>query len=438
MTSGLASRADRGRALRRVTRKGQAQARHPSARPVPQRLTSDLTIVQHDRMSAYIVAVVVAAVSFLALDTGFSLGQPLFGRSPYEFALLAGCLVLAQLQMSFRRVAGQRDIQVSPDGTFMLALLLCATPLAAVVASAVIFGGGDVVRGYARHKAVVNTGQLVVSLSLASVVLHLAGLGLGGGRPLSFWWLAAFAVAASVSAASNFLLTAVAVSITAHTSALRVFKEIAGGQLHHETLLASLAPIIVAAGDRSLWLIGLMPVATWAVGRSSSLAHAQGHDATHDQLTKLPNRRYCDNQLTSAVEAHERVAVLVLDLDGFKAINDRYGHQAGDQVLIEVAARLRSACRASDTVARTGGDEFTLLATPNATVEMAEHLARRCLEALGGLAVGNLRVGASIGIAVTPDHARSTTALLRCADKAMYEAKRDRRGIVVYRSPTRV
>ena len=128
------------------------------------------------------------------------------------------------------------------------------------------------------------------------------------------------------------------------------------------------------------------------------------------------------------------LAVLLIDLDGFKEVNDALGHHAGDQVLQEVATRLRGALRASDTVARLGGDEFAVL-LPATDVNRAELAARKVLHDLEHPFVADgrpLMVSASIGIAGVPWHAASGDELLQKADSAMYLAKSDKTGYAVY------
>ncbi len=164
--------------------------------------------------------------------------------------------------------------------------------------------------------------------------------------------------------------------------------------------------------------------------------------AHHDGLTGLPNRMLLDDRmrqgLARAARHRTQVAVLFLDLDGFKPINDRLGHEAGDAALVEVARRLSTVLRQSDTLARVGGDEFVMLATdlgPDAS-EGAARLARRCLEALAApLTIkDNLcLLGVSIGIAIS-DGTGTPEAMLLAADQAMYVAKDQGRGRYVIAS----
>jgi diguanylate cyclase (GGDEF)-like protein len=154
------------------------------------------------------------------------------------------------------------------------------------------------------------------------------------------------------------------------------------------------------------------------------------HMARHDPLTDLPNRALFEDRLQAALAAAASscsgVALLYLDLDRFKQINDRYGHASGDRLLCEVAERLQSAVRGSDTVARMGGDEFVLLLNGIGSAAGAEAVAEklRILLEQPLVSLGNPEsVSPSIGIALYPEHARSAAALIARADAAMYAAK---------------
>jgi diguanylate cyclase (GGDEF)-like protein/PAS domain S-box-containing protein len=155
------------------------------------------------------------------------------------------------------------------------------------------------------------------------------------------------------------------------------------------------------------------------------------HLAHHDALTGLPNRALLHDRLqqtlTQAVRAQNRVAVMFLDLDRFKAINDTLGHEVGDELLKEVAQRLRGAVRAADTVARLGGDEFVVILQEIADVDDAARVAEKIIAAFVPLVkIGKheVRASTSIGIALYPEDGDAAYALMKCADTAMYHAKR--------------
>ena len=164
--------------------------------------------------------------------------------------------------------------------------------------------------------------------------------------------------------------------------------------------------------------------------------------ALHDSTTGLPNRDLFDDRLEHAISLAKRhdwtLAVMFLDLDGFKLVNDSHGHAAGDSVLIEVAKRLLAHCRHEDSVCRNGGDEFLyLLVNPQGTrnitriaTELSKTLA--CPIDAGG---NPLVVNASIGIAVFPDDGVDGNQLVRNADAAMYRAKRSQTGLPAFFDP---
>jgi diguanylate cyclase (GGDEF)-like protein len=151
--------------------------------------------------------------------------------------------------------------------------------------------------------------------------------------------------------------------------------------------------------------------------------------ALRDPLTGLANRRALDERLGYEIARHtrhgEHFAVVALDLDGFKAVNDRFGHDAGDELLCDAAHALVGAVRAQDTVVRLGGDEFCVLA-PQTDADHAEHLVARVCEALAGVTAGLTGLSASVGIAVFPADGTTPEALLAAADQAAIASKRRR------------
>ena len=160
--------------------------------------------------------------------------------------------------------------------------------------------------------------------------------------------------------------------------------------------------------------------------------------ARHDALTGLPNRRVFAEMLDKAVRRARRGSVsfpvMIVDLDGFKPVNDIHGHAAGDEVLREIATRLSALSRAGDTVARLGGDEFGIIldrVAPGLAAEAASALADRIITSVGQpISIGDqtVEVGASIGISICPNEGTDSDSLLRAADMAMYRAKEEGRG----------
>ena len=157
------------------------------------------------------------------------------------------------------------------------------------------------------------------------------------------------------------------------------------------------------------------------------------HLAGHDALTDLPNRIQFQEQidkLEARVKRGEKVAVLCVDLDHFKTVNDTLGHAIGDQVLISAANRLQHCCRENDFVARLGGDEFAILQGPLQSIEAAAALARRIVKAAAEpLEIEGHRIiiGASVGVAIAPNDGSDADSLMKNADLALYRAKSEGR-----------
>ena len=169
----------------------------------------------------------------------------------------------------------------------------------------------------------------------------------------------------------------------------------------------------------------------YCIVKDLSDVHDLRHAAYHDTLTGLPNRLFLTDNLPkilSDVVEHDRVlSLFFIDLDGFKQVNDTLGHQAGDLLLQNVADRLSQCVSRPDGCVRLGGDEFVLLETWASVSHEAERLAEAVIEAVNQpIALGGVdaHVGASIGIALAPQHADSPAALLELADQAMYRAKK--------------
>ena len=188
----------------------------------------------------------------------------------------------------------------------------------------------------------------------------------------------------------------------------------------------------------ALLFVALVPTVRRAVIQTQQHVRDAESHALRDSLTGLPNRRLFDDRLEQAIAGAERSgaapAVMLVDLDRFKEINDTLGHAAGDALLRETAIRLVEVLRDGDTVARIGGDEFAVV-LPDAPLIGIHETARRLCRAIetplehDGVMLG---VGASIGIAVAPQHGRTVAALLRHADDAMYQAKRAGLGHAVF------
>ncbi|WP_149184128.1 bifunctional diguanylate cyclase/phosphodiesterase [Streptomyces sp. TRM49041] len=205
--------------------------------------------------------------------------------------------------------------------------------------------------------------------------------------------------------------------------------------------LLGIAPLICVVAVSLPVLLPLFAVPLIALDSTMWIARARAEEQLRDPLTGLPNRQWLLERTWSALEAAEadgvRTALVLIDLDRFRSVNDTLGHLAGDRLLLQIAERLRLALPRGAEAARLGGDEFAvLLPTADSTTSaqrIARHLAAELSSPLDldGL---TLVLEASAGVAVFPDHALDAEGLLQRADVAMYQAKRDRTGVEVYES----
>ena len=230
------------------------------------------------------------------------------------------------------------------------------------------------------------------------------------------------------------VLTVLSVTLTGHKIVAplrhlrRASREIAAGQINKRLNINSgVGDIQELAGDLENMR-----------GKLVSLAHQLEHQAMYDSLTDLPNRALLDDRLGQAVTVGNRektvFALLMIDLDSFKEINDTLGHYAGDTLLKEVSARFTLALRESDTVARFGGDEFAIL-LHGVTEVQAMDIARKMIGLIRRpylLDQQSVRLGASIGVAQFPEHGKDASELLQHADVAMYAAKKRGDDVGIY------
>ena len=296
-------------------------------------------------------------------------------------------------------------------------------------------------------------GALAVSLGAGAVPAVAAG-GAVGALALSRWrpgWAVLLAVAGLAALAGGAPLAPVAAPALAAAAWRRDAPAGPGPEFSLVVLGAILISATVALtlltigqfadlSDVAIALATVTVVAGMARAGLTVVDRLRESDrrAITDDLTGLGNRRHLVDRLRAAIESagndEAELALLLIDLDGFKELNDTLGHHAGDQVLRQIGPRLKHILRADDTLARLGGDEFAVVLAPGdeATASAAGLRLRAALER--SFEVGDIRVhiDASVGIALFPEHARDALGLLQRADVAMYEAKRMRTGHEVY------
>ncbi|MFF4708350.1 putative bifunctional diguanylate cyclase/phosphodiesterase [Streptomyces sp. NPDC001288] len=205
--------------------------------------------------------------------------------------------------------------------------------------------------------------------------------------------------------------------------------------------LLGIAPLVCVVAVAQPLLLPLFSIPLVALDSTLWMARARAEEQLRDPLTGLPNRQWLLERIWTALDDAERIgarsALMLIDLDRFRSVNDTLGHLAGDRLLLQIADRLRAALPRGAEAARLGGDEFAVLLPVADSTTSATRVARGLVTALSSpldLDGLTLVLEASAGVAVFPDHALDAEGLLRRADVAMYQAKRDRTGVEVYES----
>jgi diguanylate cyclase (GGDEF)-like protein len=361
-------------------------------------------------------------------------------RTWHVWLALAGLLMVGELYpLQVPRGDDDTD-RITVSSTFATALVLVG-PLSFAMAVQAIAVAIDDLRLRKRPKFIAfNIGQYLVTLFGARLVFSTVS-----GHPLlaiSTPLAPADLTAALLAGGAYFILNnglvALAVSLDSGASAWAMIREDIRVQGVTSAILLGLAPVAAQAATFSVLMLPLLLLPIIGVHHNAKLVLRRQHEALHDPLTDLPNRellrRRLDRALTEMTGRH-RVAVMVLDLDHFKEINDTLGHHVGDQVIREVARRLVDYVPAGASVARLGGDEFAILCPLVGELLEVEALGAAICERLQEPAVIDgvrLTVAGSIGVAVAPDHADSVETLLKRADIALYRAKNRRGEVRVY------
>jgi diguanylate cyclase (GGDEF)-like protein len=329
---------------------------------------------------------------------------------------------------------------VTPSTAFTFAILFTWGLVPAVVFHCVGSLLADLIERKVWWKLVFNLGQYTVSLTCAWLALMPLGWQASLADPHTFSRgdLGAMLLAWTVYFMVNNGLVSYLVGLYNGQPFRDVFFEDFGYQVFTNVAVLSFSGIVtmvIAAGPE--WLPLVLPGMV-AIYATAGMALDREHQANHDSLTSLPNRKLLVEQLGEALQQREdgqSVALFVLDLDRFKEVNDTLGHQTGDQLLRIVSERLRDAVRPADTVARLGGDEFAVLLSGIRDEESALDVARRIGVALAEpfqLDGMLLELEASVGVALAPQHGTDVEQLMRCADIAMYVAKDERTAVETY------
>jgi diguanylate cyclase (GGDEF)-like protein len=368
-------------------------------------------------------AVLVWSVVQLNPDALRAMGAPL--------AMIVAVVILSELRpVVMTRLVGN-PVSIALAFVFATMYVWGIAPAAILMAVSVILG--EVLQRKPLWKQVFNVGQYVLSISAAWLVVVVAGAaatplnpqeGLSGS---DLWWIVG-------SWAAYHLVNLAFVAGLAAANDQTWWESFTEEFWFYTVSVAAvlaLSPLIavVALADVGSWaFLPLLLLPLLAVQKAAEMSRENEHQALHDPLTNLPNRLLLadriDQALARSSRVSGRVAVLFLDLDMFKVVNDSLGHAAGDGLLVETARRLGSVLRPGDTLARFGGDEFVIVCE-NVPMEEVERLAWRAARALREPFIYDGRdvsVTASVGIAVSAEDTDADT-MLRDADAALYRAK---------------
>ncbi|MGI8576260.1 MAG: putative bifunctional diguanylate cyclase/phosphodiesterase [Egibacteraceae bacterium] len=387
--------------------------------------------------AAYVL--VQAVVAFLATASFVLFGQTSLGTDNVWPALVLGVAVIVTENVPLR-LSEQGQITVSTTFAFAAVISVGTLPaLVALVLAGVIHDLGQ--RKRLLYLASNAANYSLTTLAAGSALALFGPNGWGEPAAVRLDTLPALLAAGVAFFAVNLLLMAITLTLLSSSPSLGGGLKGRGLASHGWTtgVLLTLAPVVAIVVERSVWLLPLLFVPMAAVYKSAAIYLERERQALYDELTGLPNRVLFLERVRQTLSSPPRpdgfAAVLVVDLDRFREVNETLGHAAGDWLLQQIAARLEGELGPSDTLARLGTDEFGVLLCSIGSVSRAqlaaEHLRTVVEQALEfGEVV--LRVEATIGLTLTPDHGEDPETLLRQADTAMFGAKRAQVGIRAY------
>src|SRR4051812_7824454 len=387
--------------------------------------------MRRERLARLYVAAVITVGAGLLVALVVAGGSELADEADAALLLLAIAVLIGEL-VPIR--LGPDDGEVAPSTTFTFALLLAYGTAAAALAQTVASLVADGVHRKSLVRSAFNAAQYVIAIAAAGVVYGLVtdeplfdDKLRGGG--IAFIDLVGVAAAGIAFFAVNTGSVAVTLALTTGARVRDQFASDLIPESFTESILIGSAPLAVLAVQTNLWLLPLLALPLVAVQRAARHARLSEHLAVHDALTGLSNRALLADRLRHALAVRARrggrLAILLLDLDRFKVVNDSLGHSAGDELLRQVAARLTAVVRDEDTVARLGGDEFVVvlesISDPGEAAEVAARIQAALREPMA-IEGRDIVVSASVGI-VEPKGDEAPETLLRHADLAMYRAK---------------
>jgi diguanylate cyclase (GGDEF)-like protein len=386
-------------------------------------------VLRRQPLDLYVTIVVAAGAMCAAVVIGTGPGTLHRLLTP-ELALFALCALVGELVPLKVHTRGSEG-EVTTSTCFALAMMLAGGPAVAMAGLVVASVVADTINGKPIKKVAFNAAQYAVSVGAAAVLLAFTDIPESGPVPFGPEDLPAIIGVATIFFVVNSALVSTVVALA---QGVVNFGRYLANDLFFQAstagMLLGLSPVVVLAAEFSLPALLLLLLPFLAVHRGGRAAIAKEHQSLHDALTGLPNRTLFRDRIEQAITTGCRrdttSAVMLIDLDHFKEINDTLGHHAGDRLLEEVAHRLEASLGEQDTVARLGGDEFGVLLPSLRRPGDANVVARQLLAGLRepflieGL---TLEVDASIGMACHPAHGTGVETLIQRADIAMYSAK---------------
>jgi diguanylate cyclase (GGDEF)-like protein len=365
-----------------------------------------------------------ACAAVVALSGHMNLGY--IAKHPYTFGVLAAGVLMGEM-LPVKIPRRDHDGEIVLSTAFSMALLLAGGLGPALIAQ----GGASIVQDATARKpwwrVRFNLGQYTLSMVAAFLVMRLLSVTThpGSSHPFTSSQLPAVLLAAAAFLLVNTCTVTVAVALHQKEPILRFLRDDLFFILGTAGVLLFLAPIVIAAMAYSPLLLPLFLAPMLAIYNTVWKGARSDHAARHDSLTGLPNRLAFHDSVTAAIEDCESGAMLLMDLDRFKEVNDTLGHHYGDLLLQRVAERVSEDLAADDEFARLGGDEFAIF-SPGSDGDAGLSLARRIAESLRTpIELGDivLDAPASVGIALLPEDGTDVSTLLQKADVAMYRAK---------------
>ncbi len=396
-----------------------------ATRQVPDRVALLLTA------SATVVVAIVAVAAVLWWEwhrTGSTVDRALF-------ALAAVALVLGETCRRCWIPVGIRE-PITPLYLWAFGLLLVGSPSGAIAVALVGSLTHSLVRRSSTATGVFRMARVGLTLGIAATVLirfdATEAVDTAAGR-VSWQWVLVATMAGGAILLANGFVTSIDAAVRNRSPLTTALRGGVGARGTAEGALLSLAPIWIVGVSFSITLVPLLAVSTVLVFRSTKHAFERAYEARHDALTGLANRRAFLEAVTDTfggIGGAATGAVIVIDLDRFKEMNDELGHEVGDAILVAFADRLVGCLPRNAVAARLGGDEFAVMlpfhVRSDGTTDGERRIAALQDELGESLTVSGfpVSVDASIGVAFAPRHGRSPADLLRSADVAMYRAKR--------------